>query len=73
MLWSSVLESHRFKGRSRRTAYNLAAVSRGVVKRFELSTGLREEFPKVTTVTSYEAANMVVAGKLCDEEDGWKS
>ena len=52
---------------------NLAALSRGVVKRFELSTGLQEEVLKVTTVTRDEAANMVAAGKLRDEADGWES
>ena len=52
---------------------NLAAVSRGVAKRFELSTGLQEEVLKVTTVTRDEAANMVAAGKLRDEADGWES
>ena len=51
----------------------LVAVSRGVAKRFELSTVAREEFPKVTTVTRDEAAYMVAAGKLCDEADGWRS
>ena len=69
-LWSSVLEFHRFKGRSRSTADNLAADLRGAVKRFEPSTGPREEFPKVTTVTRYEAANKVASGKLRDEADG---
>ena len=52
---------------------NLAAVSRGVAKRFELSTGLQEEVLKVTTVTRDEAANMVAAGKLRDQADGWES
>ena len=33
----------------------------------------RKEFPKVTTVTRDEAANMVAAGKLRDEADGWRS
>ena len=66
-LWSSVLETRCFKGRC--TAENLAAVFRGVAKRFELSTGLRQ----VTTVTRNEAANMVAAGKLRDEADGWES
>ena len=51
----------------------MAAVSRGVAKRFELSAGPRKEFLKVTTVTSDEAANMVAAGKLRDEPDGWES
>ena len=71
-LWSSVLEFHRFKGRSRHTGDNLAADLRGAVKRFEPSTGPREEFPKVTTVTRYEAANKVASGKLRDEADGWE-
>ena len=70
-LWSGVLETHRFKGRC--TTKNLAAVPRGVAKRFELSTGLRETFPKLTTVTRDEAANMVAAGKVRNEADGWKS
>ena len=52
---------------------NLAAVPRGVAKIFELSTGLRETFPKLTTLTRDEAANMVAAGKLRNEADGWKS
>ena len=52
---------------------NLAAVSRGVAKRFELLTGLQEEVLNVTTVTRDEAANMVAAGKLRDEADGWES
>ena len=70
-LWSSVLETRGFKGRC--TAENSAAVFRGVAKRFELSTGLREEFLKVTTVTRDETANMVAAGKPRDEADGWES
>ena len=70
-LWSSVLETHCFNGRC--TSENLAAVSRGVAKRFELSTGPREEFLKITTVSRDEAANMVAAGKLRDEADGWES
>ena len=70
-LWSSVLKTRCFKGRC--TAENLAAVSRGVAKRFELSAGLRKEFLKVTTVTRDEAANMVAAGKVRDEPDGWES
>ena len=47
----------------------------GVAKRFELSTGLREKFPKLTTVSRDEAANMVAAGmrKVRDEADGWES
>ena len=64
-LWSSVLETRCFKGRC--TAKNLAAVQQGVAKRFELSTGPRKEFLKVTTVTLDEAANMVAAGKLRDD------
>ena len=72
-LWSSVLESRRFRGRSRRTAANLAAVSRAVVNRFELSTGPSKAFPKATTVlTRDQAANKVAAGKLHDEADGWE-
>ena len=70
-LWSSVLETHCFKGRC--TAENLAAVPRGVAERFDLSTGPRKEFLKVTTVTCDEAANIVAAGKLRDEPDGWES
>ena len=65
-LWSDVLETRRLKGRC--TAENLVAASWGVAKRFELSPVPREEFPKVTTVTSDEAANMVAAGKLSDRE-----
>ena len=68
-LWSGVLETRRFKGR----CTTEAAVPRGVAKRFELSTGLRETFPKLTTVTRDEAANMFAAGKLRNEADGWKS
>ena len=45
----------------------LAAVSRGVEKRFELSTGPREKFPKVTTITCDEAANMVTVGNVRDD------
>ena len=59
------------KGRC--TAENLVAASWGSAKRFELSTVLREEFPKVTTVTRNEAANMVAAGRIRDEADGWRS
>ena len=70
-LWSGVLETHRFKRIC--TTENLAAVSRGVAKRFELSRGLRETFPKLTTVTRDEAANMFAAGKLRNEAGGWKS
>ena len=70
-LWSGNLETRHFKGR--RTGENLVAASRGAVKRLELSTVPREEFPKVTTVTRDEAANMVAAGKLRDEADGWRS
>ena len=55
------------------TAENVAAVSRGKAKRFELSTGPRKEFLKVTTGTRDEAANMVAALKLRDEPDGWES
>ena len=33
--------------------------------------GLREKFPKLTNVTRDEAANMVAAGKIRDEADGW--
>ena len=52
----------------------LAAVPRGVAERFELSTGPRKGFLKVTTVTRDEAANMVAAGKpQSDEPDGWES
>ena len=68
---SSILETPRFK--SRRTAENLVAVSRGVAKRLELSTVPREEFPKVTIATRDEAGNMVGAGNLLDEADGRKS
>ena len=64
-LLSGVLETRRFKGRC--TTENLAAVPRGVAKRFELSTGLWETFPKLTTVTCDEAANMFAAGKLRNE------
>ena len=53
----------------RRTWSLLPGVQR---KRFELSTVLRKEFPKVTTVTRDEAAN-IAAGKLRDEADGWRS
>ena len=35
--------------------------------------GPREEFLKVTALTRNEAANMVAAGKLHDEADGWES
>ena len=70
-LWSGVLETRRFKGRC--TTENLAALPRGVAKRFDLSTGLRETFPKLTTVSHGGAANMVAAGKLRNEADGWKS
>ena len=70
-LWSGVLETHRFKGRC--TTEKLAAVLWGVAKRFELLTGLREAFPKLTTVTRDEEANMFAAGKLRNEADGWKS
>ena len=69
-LWSGVLETRRFKGR--RTTENVAALPWGVAKRFELSTGLRETFPKLTTVARDEAANMFAAGKLRKEADGWK-
>ena len=69
--WSGVLETLRFKGKC--TTENLAAVPWGVAKRFELSRGLRETFPKLTTVTRDEAANMFAAGKLRNEADGWKS
>ena len=69
-LWSSILETRYFKGRC--TTENLTAVPQGVAKRFELSTGPREEFLKVTTVTCDEAANMVAVGKLC-EAVGWES
>ena len=69
--WSGVLETRRFKGRC--TTENLADVPQGVAKRFDLSTGLRETFPKLTTVTRDEAANMFAAGKLRNEADGWKS
>ena len=70
-LWSGVLETRHFKGRC--TTENLAAVPWGVAKRFDsLSTGLRETFLKVTTVARDEAANMVTAGKLRNEADGWK-
>ena len=55
-LWSGVLETRRFKGKC--TTENLAAVPRGVAKRFELSKGLRETFPKLTTVTRDEAARV---------------
>ena len=44
----------------------MAAVPRGVAKRFELSTGLREMFPKLTAVTRDEAANMFAAGRQTD-------
>ena len=70
-LWSGVLETRLFKGKC--TTENLAAVPRGVAKRFELSRGLRETFPKLTTVTRDEAANIFAAGKLRNEADGWKS
>ena len=64
-LWSSILETRCFKGIC--TAENLAAVSRGEAKRFELSTGPQDsEVLKVTTLTRDEAANMVAAGKLRD-------
>ena len=33
----------------------------------------RKEFLKDTSVTRDEAANMVAAGKLHDEADGWRS
>ena len=69
--WSGVLETRRFKGRC--TTEILAALPRDVAKRFELSTGLRETFPKLTTVTGDEAANMFAAGKLRNQADGWKS
>ena len=42
----------------------------GVAKRFELSTGPRKEFLKVTTAIRDEAGNMVGAGKLRDKPDG---
>ena len=71
VLRSGVLETVRFKGRH--TAENLAAFSRDVTRRFELSTGLLEELPKVVAITHDEAANMVAAGKLLDETDGWES
>ena len=70
-LQSIVLETRCFKERC--TAENLAAVSPGVAKRFELLMGPREEFLKVTALTRNEAANMVAAGKLRDEADGWES
>ena len=72
-MWNGALETRRFKGR--RTAENLAAISRGVAKRFELSAGPQERFPKLTTVTHDEAANMVATGirKLRGEADVWES
>ena len=55
------------------TAKNLAAVSWGVAKRLSCRRAPREEFLKVTTVTRDKAANIVAAGKVRHEADGWES